>query len=377
MKNKQLYSQILSLFPEKLFSKLVSKHKSDYQCKGFTSWSHFCSMLYGQLSGANSLSEIVQPLQSNEELLSDLGIHKPKKSTLAYANSNRSWQLYESLFYELLEFVLSQLPRKKHQFKMPLYSVDSTTIDLSLTQFDWASFRKEKGAVKLHVSLENTHNLPYFTLITTGKCADVKALWEMPIEANSITVFDRAYNDYALYYTIHTEEAYFVSRLKSNAKYEVIEELKITGKGEITKDRIVQFTGRDSKEKYPEPVRIIHFEDRELERSFVFVTNNFELSAEEVAEVYKQRWKIELFFKEIKQNLIIKKFVGTSENAVKLQVWIALIASLLLKLLHAKTPEKLYFSNIVALIRTHLFTQKKLWKWLKISKPQWILQTPS
>ncbi len=366
MKNSELFSQLLSLFSQDIFSSVVDACQSDYRCKKFTSWSHFSTMLYGQLSGAQSLNEIVLPLQSQRSFLKRENIHPPLKSTLATANERRSHTFFEELFYAFSSYfqpLLKQFSSKKR----PLYSIDSSTIDLCLSLFDWADFRSTKGGVKLHLCFDHYNAIPHFALITTAKRADVKMLWKMPFEKGSMVVFDRAYNDYSLFKNFTEKGVFFVARAKSNCAYTTLEQqVTITKEEKITDSMILL----KENEKYPQSLRLVKKVDRILGEEYTFITNNFDLSATEVAEIYKQRWAIELFFKEIKQNFMIKKFVGTSENAVKIQIWVALIASLFLKVLYRASSQqkKVYFSNMVKIIQTHLFVRKSLRKLIDIKK---------
>ncbi len=323
-------------------------------------------MLYGQLSGAQSLNEIVLPLQSHPSLLKKENIHPPLKSTLATANQSRSHTFFEELFYAFSSY-FQPLLKKTSSKKLPLYSVDSSTIDLCLSLFGWADFRSAKGGVKLHLCFDHHNAIPHFALITNAKRADVKMLWKMPFEKGSMVVFDRAYNDYSLFKSFTEQGVFFVARAKSNCAYTTLEEqVTLTEEEEIT-DSIILLKESG---KYPQKLRMVKKVDRILGEEYTFITNNFELSSEAISEIYKQRWGIELFFKEIKQNFVIKKFVGTSENAVKIQLWVALIASLFLKILYTQSSQqkKIYFSNMVKMIQTHLFVKKSLRKLLHIKK---------
>ncbi len=370
MKDKTLFLQILQLFSRHTFSTLVKKHQTEYRSKGFRSWDQFVSMLFGQLGHATSLREISYGLQSFFLKLPALGIFAPKHSTLAYANKHRSWRLYEDLFYVLLEKVTHEAKLKKSNFTFSnkLYSIDSSVIDLCLNLFDWAKSTSTKGAIKLHLRLDHTGYIPNYLVITDGKQSDVKTAWKFPYEAGSITVFDRGYNEYELYYHIEKSAAFFVTRLKKDAHFKVITKLVLSkdSDSDIISDSIIQLTGTGAKEAYRGNLRLIITKDTEG-RKVRFLTNNFELSTNIISEIYRERWKIELFFKEIKQNLKIKKFVGTSLNAVLTQVYVALIASLLLKYLKLKATFGWAMSNLTTLIRMNLFTQRNIWEW--INKP--------
>ena len=358
-----LFSQILSLIPRSLFKDLAAQYGVEYRSKGFSSWDQFVSMLFCQFAQASSLREITMGLQSCEGKLSHLGISAPKRSTLSYANQNRAWEFYQAIFESLLGLVRGEAGtrNKKFNFKHKLFSIDASTIDLCLSVFDWAKFRTTKGAVKLHVRLDHDGYLPDFVIVTDGKVHDVTAAWSFPYERGSITVFDRGYVDYSLFKHIENEKAFFVTRVKKNASYTVLEERSIPREADedIVSDSIVRLKSCE----YPEPLRVIEVVDVEG-RSIQFQTNNFELSAETISEIYRERWQIELFFKELKQNLKIKTFVGTSKNAVMTQVYTALISILLLKYMKSKSSFGWSMSNLVAMVRMNLFTQKELWNWL-------------
>ena len=370
MKNMSLFSQLLKLFSKSTFSSLVEKHQTEYRSKGFSSWSQFVSMLFCQLGQASSLREISYGLQSCEGKLSHLGISSPKRSTLAYANKTRSWKLFEEIFETLLSKVTKEAKGKgkKFSFGNKLYSIDSSVIDLCLTVFDWAKYRTTKGAIKLHLRLDHDGYLPNFLLVTDGKVSDVKAAWQFTYEAGSITVFDRGYNDYALFKYIEEQSAFFVTRLKKNALYDVVKKLELPKDTDLdtVSDSIIQLTGKNAIKTSLGELRLIKAFATDGKEMF-FLTNNRELSAQTISDIYRERWQIETFFKEIKQNLKIKTFVGTTENAVMTQIYTALISILLLKYLKLKSSYNWSMSNLAVLLRMNLFTQKNLWKW--ISKP--------
>ncbi len=366
MKNMSLFSQILSLIPRSLFQDLVAKHKVEYRSKGFSSWDQFVSMLFCQFAQAASLREITMGLQSCEGKLSHLGIRSPKRSTLANANKVRDWRFYQDLFESILAIVKTGTQKGNHQFnfKNKLFSIDASTIDLCLNVFDWAKYKTTKGAVKMHVRLDHDGYLPDFIIVTDGKVHDVKAAWQFPYERGTVTVFDRGYVDYSLFDHIDSQDAFFVTRIKKNAVFTVIQDnaLPANADEDLLSDSIINVSGKD----YTKSLRLIVVRDTEG-REIRFLTNNMELDAETISDIYRERWKIELFFKEIKQNLKIKTFVGTTKNAVMTQIYTALISILLLKYLKAKSKYKWSMSNLVAMIRMNLFTHKNLWEW--IDKP--------
>jgi len=362
-----MFSQILKLFPRTEFQSLVKRTHAERHARGFTCWGQFVAMLFCQLGRAHSLREICGGLASCEGKLSHLGIAAPSRSTLAYANAHRPWQLYRAVFDELLARCqpLAQ-GRKKFRFKNKLVSLDSTVIDLCVTLFDWAKFRRTKGAIKLHLLLDHDGYLPSVAVVTEGRTHDVKVARTLRLDPGTILVMDRGYVDYAWFGRLTAQGVFFVTRLKETAAYEVVEkrEPPAGGKGLILRDEVIRLTGQGASEKCPHNLRRVEMYDQATERIFVFLTNHLEFGATTIAAIYKDRWQIELFFKALKQNLKIKTFVGTSANAIKVQVWAALITILILKYLQMRAQIGWSLSNLVALLRMNLFTQKDLWAWL-------------
>lgn len=361
-----IFSQLLQLFPRWEFQMLVKETKSERHSRGFTSWSQFVSMLFCQLGHAFSLREITGGLRSCEGKLKHLGISAPSHSTLSYANEHRPWQLYQLLFLKLLDRCQSQLNlgKRKFRFKNKLVSLDSSTIDLCLEIFNWAHFRRAKGAIKLHLLLDHDGYLPSFAIITEGKIHDVTVARQFHFEPYTIVVDDRGYNDYGLFGRWTANHVYFVTRMKDNAVYSVIKKNKIPQNRHILKDEIIEFSGVGAYEKCPYQLRRIEFYNAEKQEVLVFITNHLKLGASTIAAIYKDRWQIEIFFKSLKQNLKIKTFVGTSPNAVKIQIWTALIAMLILRFLQLRSKYGWSLSNLVALLRMNLFTHRDLWAWL-------------
>jgi hypothetical protein len=368
-KYSSLFSQMLRFFPRIEFERMVREHKAERNAKGFSCWQQFVSMLFCQLGRAQSLSEITNGLATCEGKLRHLGIAAPKKSTLAYVNEHRPWELYQSVFFALLgrTKALAATAKRKFRFKAKLYSIDMTVIDLCLSMYEWAHFRRAKGAVKLHLRLDHDGYLPDFAVITHGKCHETRVAGQFPYEPGSITVFDKGYTDFSLFGHLTTRGAFFVTRLKANADYIVHQHRAVPRTGPVLSDRLVRFQGPKTSIKCPHVLRIVEFYDQENDRCFAFLTNNLKLAASTIAGIYKQRWAIESFFRALKQNLKIKTFVGTSANAVKTQIWTALISMLLLKYLQLKSRFGWSLSNLAALLRMNLFTYRDLWAW--IDKP--------
>ena len=369
VKVASLFSQLLSHFPRQEFAALVKKHKAEYQAKGFDCWTQFVAMLFCQLAHADSLREICNGLRCTLGKLVHLGIRQaPNKSTLSYANGHRPAALYEDLFYAALAHFQQQgglgCRKTKFRFKNKLLSLDSTTISLCLALFPWAEFRRAKGGVKVHVLLDHDHYAPSFVRITCAKRADVKIARMLSLNPGSIVAMDRGYNDYQLFGQWTARGIFFVSRQKDNALYQVVETRQVPANRNILADEIIRLTGAKAEQKCPHLLRRVVVWDAENGREIVLLTNHLDFGATTIADIYKDRWEIVLFFKALKQNLKIKSFVGTSENALRIQIWTALIAILLLKWLHHLSQAKWSFSNLASLLRLSLFTYRDLRDWL-------------
>jgi len=364
-----LFNQLLQHFPRTEFAALVKKHDAERAAKGFTCWTQFVAMLFCQLGRTDSLREICNGLACCLGRLVHLGIAKaPRRSTLSYANEHRPAGLFEDLFWTALARFREQpgVGGRKHKFrfKNKLLSLDSTTISLCLTLFPWAKFRRAKGGVKAHVLLDHDDYLPAYVLLTEAKRSDVKLADSFTLNPGSIVAIDRGYIDYALFARWSTAGVFFVTRLKENAAFEVVEECQIPAGRNIRADQLIRLTGARAHADYPELLRRILVWDAENEREIVLLTNLLEFGSTTIAAIYKERWKIELFFKALKQNLTVKTFVGTSENALRIQIWTALIALLLLKWLHHLSKANWSLSNLASLLRLNLFTYRDLTQWL-------------
>jgi len=360
-----MFSQILKLVPRIEFERLVRQTHAEHAAKGFSSWSQFVAMLFCQLGRAHSLREIEGGLKSCEGKLAHLGIAAPARASLAYANAHRPWQLFEQVFYGLYEKVAGSVraPRK-FRFKHKLVSLDSTVIDLCLSIYDWAKFRRTKGAVKLHLVLDHDGYLPCFGLITEGSIHDVKVAQQLHFAPGTVVVDDRAYNDYRLFAKWTEAGVFFVTRIKDNALFEVIAERAPPQNRGILCDQTIELSGVGAQTKCPYRLRRIEAVREDTGEILVFLTNHHELGASTVAAIYKERWQVELFFKALKQNLKIKTFVGTTANAVKTQIWTALISMLLLRYLQLVSRFAWSLANLVALLRMNLFTHRDLRAWL-------------
>ncbi|MBX2984902.1 MAG: IS4 family transposase, partial [Bacteroidia bacterium] len=367
--NVNLFSQILGLIDRNSFTKIVNNHDSDRHCKGVNTWTHLVSMLFCQFAKANSVREISNGLKSATGNLNHLGVScSPSKSTISYQNQQRNWQVFKDLYFELFNSLNSGL-QKKRQFarmlKRKIFIVDSTVISLCLSLFDWAQYRKRKGAIKLHTVLDYDTCLPVYMHMTDGLKHDVAIAKTLNIPSGSVLVMDRAYVDFNWLNVLDSRRITFVSRLKKNIQYSVVKENEIKDKtGLIVKDQIIVLTGVKTAINYPKELRIVVVYDPVKKAELTFLTNNTSWTAETISQLYKARWEIETFFKQIKQVLKIKTFIGTSPNAILIQVWSALITILLLKYLQNKAKYAWHLSNLVGLIRVNLFAKIDLWYWL-------------
>ena len=364
-----IFSQVLKLFPRGEFEQAVKKHGAERHARGFTSWGQFMAMLFCQLGRAHSLREICGGLACCEGQLKHLGVPTaPKKSTLAYANEHRPWQLYQTVFEQTLgkcqALVASQGGRQKFRFKNKLMSLDGSIIDLSVSLFDWAKFRRTKGAIKLHLLLDHDGYLPSFAVVTEGKTSEIKVARTLRFEPGTILAIDRGYIDYEWFRELTQEEVFFVTRMKDKAVYEVKEERPAPQNSNVVSDQFICFPRLAREGEAPVLFRRVEIWNPDKQESIVFLSNLLAFGATTIAAIYQDRWQVELFFKALKQTLKIKTFVGTSANAVRTQVWTALIAMLVLKYLQLKSKFAWSLSNLAALLRQQLFFYRDLWTWL-------------
>jgi hypothetical protein len=357
-----LFSQLIALFNRNQFYKLVLKHHSERYIKGYNSWDHLIAMLFCQLAQAKNLREICGGLACCLGKLRHLGMRNAsKKSTLSYAHRPR--QMFRDLFYETLTVCKGAAPGKhKSRFTNKLLTLDSTTISLCLSLFPWATFRRTKKAVKLHLLLDHDGYLPTYAYLSEGKRHDVTVARNVSLAPGSMVVIDRGYHDYILFAHWTSNGVFFVTRLKENADYTVIEERTLPRNRNILADQLIRFTGFYAQKHCPYLLRMVVVWDKEQE--LVFLTNHHEFGATTISAIYKDRWQIELFFKALKQNLKVTTFVGTTENALYIQIWTALIAMLLIKYLQFKSKFGWSLSNLVAFLRWNLFTYRDLWEWI-------------
>ena len=364
-----LFNQLLHHFPRLEFAALVKKHKAERAAKGFGCWTQFVSMLFCQLGHADSLREICNGLSCCLGKLVHLGIAKaPHRSTLSYANEHRPAALYEELFYTVLARFREQQPlgarKRQFRFKNKRLSLDSTTLSLCLSLFPWAQFRRTKGGVKAHVLMDHDDYLPRYVLLTAARASDVRMAHHFDLPPGSIVAVDRGYNDFRLFARWISGGVYFVIRPLHHMVYQVIESRPVPQNSNLFSDAIIRFTSKKARQTFKHPLRRVVVWNADQQREIVLLTNHFEFGATTIANIYKDRWEIELFFKALKQNLKIKSFVGTTENALHIQIWTALIAMLLLKWLHHLSQANWSLSNLATMLRLNLFTYRDLRAWL-------------
>jgi len=350
-----ILSQITALIPRHVFDDHADIHHSGQKFRSYDRWSQFMAMLIGQLSGRKSLRDIVENLKAQQRRLYHLGMKPTSRSTLARVNEKQPASLYQTIFFELLKKCQLVSPGHKFSFKNKLYLLDTTTIDLCLSVFPWAQFRKRKGAIKLHMGIDADGYLPTFMDMTDGKVHEINwAKQTLKLPKGSFAVFDRGFTDYNWYSTLMADGIFFVTRLRNNADVQYL--LKRAGRKSpgVTNDQQIKLKGIDA------PLRLVTYTDLETGREYRFVTNAHHLKATEIAAIYKERWQIEQFFKWIKQNLKIKTFLGTSRNAVLTQVWIALCVYLLIAYLNFKAKLGGSMQQILRVLQLNLFERRAL-----------------
>ena len=369
MSNVTLFSQIIQKIDRSLFNSLVKEKHTDKGNKGFDSWTHLVSMLFWHFAKSTSVRDISNGLGSATGNLNHLGVSRaPSKSSISYQNARRDADLFRDLYYSLLKTLGQQADqnRSKLKIKVPVYLLDATVIGLCLSVFDWATFRSSKGAVKMHTLLEYDGKLPTYVNITAGSVADNKGAYDIPLEKGSVIVADRYYNDFPMLQVWDSRGAYYVVRHKKNLAFSKIEERELPQQKSqnVLIDEVIELTNAKSQEKYPKRLRRVAVWDEENQQTIELITNNFKWSAQTIADLYKARWEIEVFFRDIKQLLHIKTFIGTSQNAVMIKIWTALITILLIKVMKNQAKYGWHLSNLVAFIRLNIFVKIELQKWI-------------
>jgi hypothetical protein len=351
-----IYNQLLQLFPGHDFDKLVEQYGVDRYVKNLTTWRQFITLLYAQIKGHNSLRDIVAGLNTQSNKWYHIGLDTVARSTLSDANNKRDHRVFEGLFYHMLERCRSLTPSHGFKFKNPLYTIDSTVIDLCLSVFPWAKFRRTKGALKIHCLLDHRGCIPSFLVVTEGKKHDFRVVKEtgLPLIPDSIICMDRGYLDMKYLYSLHSQGVFFVIRAKKNVCCEILGQHEIPNRKGLLGDFTVQT------KNYPEPMRLVVCQDEDTGNELVFLTNNFKLAASTIADIYKARWQIELFFKWIKQNLKIKSFLGTSYNAVMTQIWVAMCYYLLLSYIKFQCRYRYSLLCLARILRESLMERMSL-----------------
>ena len=357
--------ELLKLFPGYEFEKLEKRYNGNHYTKYFTGWQQLITLLFAQAGRKDSLRDIETSLSVHYRKWYHIGLKGIKRSTLSDAMHNRPYEIFEGLFYIMLDKCKSVTPRHKFKFKNPLYALDSTVIDLCLSIFPWATFRKRKGAIKLHYLYDHSGSLPTFMTMTDGKTHDIRVAknsdkLDFTLLPDSIISIDKAYIDYRWLYSLNNRQITFVTRVKSNMEYAVTGQHKPIKNKAVFRDDLVRLTGYHSKQKYPKELRMVGYIDPVTEKRYEFLTNNLKLAAKTIADIYKSRWQIELFFKWIKQNLKIKSFLGTSPNAVLTQIWVAMCYYLLLTYIKYQTKYGYSLTELGRMIREVLMERTNL-----------------
>lgn len=342
MNRNTVISQIMQLICRFRFKTCVDRYGGDRYTKRFSCWQQLLVLLFAQAKGLTSLRDIEISLRSHHRQWYHMGLSGIARSTLADANTRRDADILKAVFYSLLEKCRDLAPRHRFRFTNPLYTFDSTLINVCLSLCPWATYRKKKGAFKLHTLLDHNGYLPSFVVLTDGTTHDINVVkdpsYGMPaLSPDSIVLVDRAYIDYNWLYSLTRRSLFFVTRMKRNMKYTVLGQQNPSEKNGILADRTVRLTNYNQSQYYPAPLRLVSVPDPKTGEPITFITNNFALDAATIAELYKSRWQIETFFKWIKQNLKIKSFLGTSKNAVMTQIWAAMIYYLLLSFIRFQT----------------------------------------
>lgn len=361
-RNSYVFAQFLGLLPRYEFQTIVNKYKGDYRTKHFKCWDQLACMIFAHIRQEKSLRDIDIALNSHSKKLYHIGIQQCPKSTLADANERRDYRIYEEFAKKLMQHARREYADTKLAVEVDnaVYALDASTIDLTLSLFPWAKFRKTKGAVKLHAMIDLRGNIPAFLTITDGKVHDVKAAPQVPIEREGIYVVDRGYVDFSWLWSIDQLQAFFVTRLKRSINWTRVISHPVDKSLGLRCDQEILLGSNRLAKLYPKRLRRISFRDEIQDRILVFLTNNFSLSAETIAALYKARWQIELFFKWIKQNLKIKTFYGTSPNAVKTQIWVAMVVYLALAILKERYNLQQSLSKLLHFLEINLFEQKPL-----------------
>lgn len=361
---KYIFSQLFEFVSYNEFLKCVKKYNGDYKTKHFSCWNQFLCMAFGQLTHRESLTDTIICLRANKTKLYHLGIGQAiSKSTLSKANENRNWHIYQDFALILIDHAKKLYDGDSQldvDIKNNVFIIDSTTINLCLSIYPWAKFRKAKAAVKLHTKMDARTSIPDFIYVSDGKMHDVNVLDYITIIADSFYILDRGYIDFSRLYRLHKAEAFFITRTKKNMDFERMYSAKVDKSTSVKCDQTIKLTGLYTSDAYPDKLRRIKYYDVERSKTLTFLTNNFELSALEIALLYKHRWFIEVFFKWIKQHLKIKSFWGRTPNAVKTQIWIAISVYVLVLIVKKKLKIKQSIYEILQILSINIFDKEPI-----------------
>lgn len=364
-----VFSQLLRLVPRHEFERLANGHHVGQRLRKITRWDQFVSLIMAQFSGRQSLRDIEANMNAQHRGHYHLGCRRIAKSSLARVNEKQPYTLYEALFTKLVTRCQGHSPQHKFRFKNPLISLDSSLIELSLKLFPWSDHNRSRGAMKLHVGLDHSGHFPAFATITEGRKHDVPVGRRFAFPKGSLVVIDKGYTDYGWYKELTDKGIFFVTRQRTNAKYRVVERRPVNQARGLTSDQVIELTGIQLKKTNMPQLRRVGYRDPLTGKHYVFLTNHFGLSAKTIADVYKDRWQVELFFKAIKQNLKIHAFVGNSKNAVLTQIWIALCAYLVLSYLKFTSKSGWSQQRILRVLQTNLFSKMDLFTLIRPSPP--------
>lgn len=355
-----ILGQLLKFVSRSDFDKLAKQHHQGRKLRKTSRWSQFVSLCIGQLSGRKSLRDITDNLCHQRHKLYHVGAKPVARSSLARLNEQQPHTLFEALFSLLYKRCQQQAPRHGFRFKNPLISLDTTLVDLSLKLFPWSDYNRDRGAMKVHIGLDHAGLIPAFATISDGKKSDISFARTLELPKGSIVVCDKGYTDYSWYKSLENKGVFIVTRLRRNQRYRICQRNLSEKNGAITSDQLIEFTGEKPQQLGLKPMRRVGYRDPETGRHYEFLTNHFGLSAQTIAAIYKDRWQIELFFKSIKQNLKIKHFLGTSRNAIKTQIWVALCCYLLMQFIRFCSKSPLSFQSLLRLIQVNLFERRGL-----------------
>jgi len=362
LRHSFILAQFLSLLPRYEFQRIVNKYKGDYRTKHFKCWDQLACMIFAHIRQERSLRDIDVSLNAHASKLYHTGIQQCPKSTLADANEQRDYRIFEDFAKTLMQRARREYANTELAIDVnnAVYALDASVIDLTLSLYPWAKFRKAKGAIKLHAMIDLRGNIPAFLTITDGKVHDVKAAPQVPIETDGIYVVDRGYVDFGWLWYINQASAFFVTRLKTSIKWTRVISHPVDKSLGVRSDQEILLSTKRLTALYPMRLRRISFRDEDRKRTLVFLTNNFDIPSETISALYKARWEIELFFKWIKQHLRVKTFYGTSANAVKTQIWVAMIVYLLLAILKERYRLEQTLSQLLHFLEVNIFEQKSM-----------------